>query len=111
MTPMKGKIKKLFQFIGRAWTGGIYGKFGIILAIFAFFLFIRIFWGDVNIQRFAMNIFHLRNAQEQLIEETATLNEIKTHIKLIQNYSPDYIEELGLRYLNIGDPRVKILKY
>ena len=108
---MKGKIKNLFSFIGHAWSGGIYGKFGIILAIFAFFMFIRIFWGDVNIQRFALNTWALRNAQEQLAAETATLNEINHHIKLLQNYSPDYIEELGLRYLNIGSPRVKILKY
>lgn len=111
MAPMKGKIKSLFSFIGRAWTGGIYGKFGLILFIFAFFLFIRIFWGDVNIQRFAANIWHLRNAQEQLVEENATLQEIKAHTKLLQNYSPDYIEELGLRYLNIGDSKVKVLKY
>lgn len=110
MTLMKGKIKNLFSFIGRAWTGGIYGKFGIILFLFAFFLFVRVFWGDVNVQRFAMNIFHLRNAQEQLVAEQATLDELKRHIKLLQNYSPDYVEELGLRYLNIGDPRVKILK-
>lgn len=110
MTLMKGKIKNLFSFIGRAWTGGIYGKFGIVLFLFAFFLFVRVFWGDVNVQRFAMNIFHLRNAQEQLVAEQATLDELNRHIKLLQNYSPDYVEELGLRYLNIGDPRVKILK-
>jgi hypothetical protein len=28
----------------------------------------------------------------------------------LQNYSPDYVEELGLKYLNIGDPKTKILK-
>ena len=43
--------------------------------------------------------------------ETKTLSVIQHHIKLLQNYSPDYIDELGLQYLNIGDPQVKILKY
>ena len=37
-------------------------------------------------------------------------DDLNKHIELLQNYSPDYVEELGLKYLNIGDPQVKILK-
>ncbi len=47
---MREKIKNLFGFIGRAWSGGIRGKVGILFAIFAGFMFIRIFWGEVNVQ-------------------------------------------------------------
>ncbi len=110
MTLMKGKIKNLFNFLGRAWSGGIRGKLGIILALFACFMFIGMFWGDVSIQRFGINAWHLRTAQEQYNAETTKLNELQQHIKLLENYSPDYIEELGLKYLNIGDAKIKILK-
>ncbi len=107
---MKGKIKNLFSFIGRAWSGGIRGKLGVALTAFAAFMFIGLFWGDVNIQKFTMNVWHLRQAQSQLTAEQGNLNNINKHIELLQGYSADYIEELGLKYLNIGDPKTKILK-
>ncbi len=107
---MKGKIKKLFTFIKRAWCGGIYGKCGLGLALFAGFMFIGLFWGDVNIQRFGMNIWRIHNAHVQLDTERSALDTLQHHIELLQNYSPDYVSELGLKYLNIGDPGVKILK-
>ena len=110
MPPMKEKIKNLFKFLGRAWSGGGRGKLGIIFALFAAFMFIGLFFGDVNVQKFTMNIWHLNTAQEQLNAEQATLDTIQHHIELLQSYSPDYVEELGLKYLNIGDPKTKILK-
>ena len=107
---MKEKIKNFFNFMRRAWSDGIYGKFGILLLIFAVFMFIRMFWGEVNVQRFIINIWRLNGEQEQLAAEQAELKAIKRHIELIQGYSYDYVEELGLKYLNIGDPNVQILK-
>ena len=110
MPPMMKKIKNFFGFIGRAWRGGIRGKAGVLCAVFAAFMFVRIFWGDVNVQKFIVNIWRLNAEQEQLVAEQAKLNTLKTHIELLQGYSADYVEELGLKYLNIGDPRAKILK-
>lgn len=107
---MKEKIKNLFKFLGSAWSGGIRGKLGIALSLFAGFMFIGMFWGDVSVQRFGYNIWQLNRDGEQLASEQQTLNELHRHIKLLQNYSPDYVQELGLKYLNIGDPQVKILK-
>ena len=107
---MNEKIKNLFGFLGRAWRGGIRGKAGIVCVLFAGFMFIRIFWGDVNVQKFVINIWRLHGEQATLAEETAKLDELHRHIELLQNYSPDYIDELGLRYLNIGDPKTRILK-
>ncbi len=78
--------------------------------IFAVFMFIRMFWGEVNIQRLIINIWRLNGEQEQLVAEQKELEAIKRHIELLQGYSADYVEELGLKYLNIGDPKVKILK-
>ena len=107
---MKEKIKNFFGFIGRAWSGGWHGKFGVLATIFAAFSFIRIFWGDVNVQNFIINIWRLNDEQEQLVMEQNKLDAINRHIELLQGYSADYVEELGLKYLNIGDPDTKILK-
>ena len=110
MPSMKEKIKNFFGFIGRAWSGGWHGKFGVLATIFAAFAFIRIFWGDVNVQNFIINIWRLNAEQEQLVMEQNKLDAINRHIELLQGYSADYVEELGLKYLNIGDPDTKILK-
>lgn len=107
---MKEKIKNFFGFIGAAWTGGIRGKIGILFAVFAAFMFVRIFWGEVNVQTFVINIWRLNTEQQQLAAEQEKLQSLQRHIELLQGYSADYVEELGLKYLNIGDPKIKILK-
>ena len=43
-------------------------------------------------------------------EKTARLDEINLRIDLIKNYSPDYIEELIQRHLNMAAPGVRILR-
>ncbi len=107
---MKEKIKNFFGFIGRAWSDGIYGKFGIVMLVFALFIFVRMFWGDVNVQKLIINVWRLHGEQEQLAAEVEKLQKIQRHIELLQGYSADYVEELGLKYLNIGDAKYKILK-
>lgn len=107
---MKEKIKNFFGFIGRAWSDGIYGKFGIVMLVFALFIFVRMFWGDVNVQKLIINVWRLHGEQEQLATEQEKLQKIQRHIELLQGYSADYVEELGLKYLNIGDAKYKILK-
>ena len=107
---MKEKIKNFFGFIGRAWSDGIYGKFGIVMLVFALFIFVRMFWGDVNVQKLIINVWRLHGEQEQLAAEQEKSQKIQRHIELLQGYSADYVEELGLKYLNIGDAKYKILK-
>ena len=107
---MKEKIKNFFGFIGRAWSDGIYGKFGIVMLVFALFIFVRMFWGDVNVQKLIINVWRLHGEQEQLAAEQEKLQKIQRHIELLQGYSADYVEELGLKYLNIGDAKYNILK-
>jgi cell division protein FtsB len=104
------KIKNFFGFIGRAWTAGPRGKLGIAFAVFALFMFIRMFMGDMNIQRFVMNAWNLNRERAELAERTQVRNILQHHIDLLKNGSPDYVEELGLQYLNIGDPKFRILK-
>ncbi len=110
MANMWEKIKNLFGFLGRAWSGSIRGKIGILFAVFAAFMFVRIFWGEVNVQKFIINIWRLNTEQQQLDAEQQKMATLARHIELIQEYSPDYIQELGLKYLNVGDANFKILK-
>ena len=107
---MKDKIKNLFSFIGRAWRGGVRGKFGVFFAAFAILAFVRIFFGDVNVGRFVANMWHLSEERAELAVETKKLQTIRLHIQLLETHSPDYVEELVLKYLNVGDPEFRILK-
>ena len=107
---MKQKIKELLQFMGRGWRGGLRGKIGVLAAIFAFAMFIRIFIGEVTPQQFVMNFWRLDKTQTQLTVEEKKLAAVEQHIKLLQSRSPDYVEELSQKYLNMGDPNIRILK-
>jgi cell division protein FtsB len=110
IAPGMEKIKNFFGFLWRAWTGGIRGKVGVLCMMFALFAVVRLFIGDVTVQKFAVNMWKLAQAQEQLAAEKAVAADLALHIKLLQEYSPDYIEELAQKYLNMGSPKTRILK-
>ncbi len=110
MARMKEKIKNLFSFISAAWGAGMHGKLGVIMTVVAIFWSIGIFTGKTTIQGFIINIWRLNSAQEQLASEQDKLHKLQMHIDLVQKNSPDYIEELGLKRLNMGDAKTKILK-
>lgn len=107
---MKKKIKNLFTFLGESWASGGRGKIGVMALFIAMFMILRLFFGTVSIQSFVMNIFHSAREEKQLIREEKNLETLRNNIKLIQNYSPDYVSEMGLKHLNIGDPNTFILK-
>ena len=110
---MKEKIKIFFAFIGRAWTAGPRGKWGFVLMLVSVFFFIRLFCGTRNVQSFIINAWRLNHERAELATEQQKLSEIQHHIYLLQhpNNSSDYIEELGLQTLNMGNPEFKELKY
>ena len=110
---MKGKIKIFFDFVKRAWAAGSRGKIGIILMLLSMFFFIRLFCGTRSVQSFIINTWRLNHERAELAVAQQQLAEIQRHIYLLQhpNASSDYIEELGLRVLNVGNPEFKELKY
>ena len=110
---MKEKIKNFFEFVKSAWVAGPRGKFGIILMLLALFLFVRLFCGMQNIQSFIINAWHLNHERAELAVAQKQLQKTQHHIYLLThpNSSSDYIEELGLKTLNLGDPEFKELKY
>lgn len=93
-----------------AWNGGSRGKLGVIAVVIAFFWTIGFFTGKNTIVGAIANIWRLNTAAEQLVTEQNKLNKLQHHIELTQRHSPDYIEELGLKRLNMGDAKTKILK-
>jgi hypothetical protein len=110
---MKEKIKNFFAFVKSAWIAGPRGKIGFALMILSVFFFIRLFYGEKNVQNFIMNAWHLNRERKELAIETNNLKQIQHHIYLLQhpNSSSDYVEELGLKILNLGDAEFKELKY
>ncbi len=110
MSCMKEKIKKIFEFLHCAVSGGWRGIVGLIVLFIALMMFVGVFWGERNIQRFIANIWELNREQAILDAAHRDLDDLNRHIELLQKYSTDYIEELGLKHLNMGDPKIKILK-
>lgn len=110
---MRAKIKNFFVFIKNAWSEGPRGKIGLGLMILSLFFFIRLFYGEKNVQSFVINAWHLNQERKELEIAQNDLKEIQHHIYLLQhpNSSPDYIEELGLKTLNMGNAGFKELKY
>ena len=109
---MKEKIKNFFGFIKSAWIGGPRGKIGLMLMIISIFFFVRLFYGEKNVQSFIMNAWRLNQEKKELSMAQKKLDTIQHHIYLLQhpNSSSDYIEELGLKTLNMGDADFKELK-
>ena len=107
------KIKNFFGFIKSAWSCGARGKWGILFMIVAIFFFVRLFFGTQNVQNFVINAWHLNRNRAELAIAQKNLQQLQHHIYLLQNpnTSPDYIEELGLKTLNLGNPEFKELKY
>jgi cell division protein FtsB len=110
---MKEKIKTFFEFLKRAWVAGPRGKVGIVLMILALYFFARLFCGTQNVQNFVINAWHLKHERAELAIAQKQLQQTQHHIYLLQSPNPsaDYVEELGLQTLNLGDPEFKELKY
>ena len=111
MPRMKDKIKNLFRFIGRAWRGGWRGKIGLFMACLALYFFIGFFRGTTNVRTAVSNIWQISNERTELTAAHQKLSTIQKHIDLLKSNSPDYVQELGLRYLNIGNPGLRVLRY
>ena len=110
---MKEKIKNFFAFLKSAWDCGPRGKIGIVLLILAMFFFVRLFVGTQNIPDYIISATKLNHERKELALLQKDLNQIQHHVYLLQRpyVSSDYIEELGLKTLNLGNPEFRELKY
>ncbi|MDR2685366.1 MAG: hypothetical protein LBB23_01170 [Rickettsiales bacterium] len=107
---MNRKIKELLEFLRLALLGGWQGFVGILLIPFAVYILYHIVFADGGV----LNLIHKLRAEERVSSEIedkrARLNDLNMRINLIKNHSPDYIEELMIKHLNMADPNVKVLK-
>lgn len=110
---MKEKIKELLSFIKKSLSMSLQGKLGFLCLLLSIFFFVRLFCGEASIQRFLVNIWDLKNKQTELISAQADLQQLQHHVYMLQhpNSSSDYIEEVGLKVLNLGNPNLKELKH
>ena len=110
---MKEKIKNFFDFLKSAWAAGPRGRWGIVFMFLSLFFFVRLFYGTQNLQGFIINAWHLNRERIELATAQKQLQQIQHHIYLLQhpNSSSDYIQELGLQTLSLGDSDFKELKY
>lgn len=107
---MKEKIKNLLAFMGRAWRTSWKGKIAVLTTIFLVFKLCEFFSNKSSIQQFIINFWRLNEARQELVVAQAKLDKINHHLELLNENSCDYIQELGLTKLNIGDRDIKILK-
>ena len=108
---MNEKIKNFFGFIKSGWSSGYRGKIGIGLIILSLFFFVRLFCGPQTLQGFIIKSWELKQNKQELEIKKQELQTLQNHHDLLLNASPDYVEELGLQKLNLGDPEFKELKY
>ena len=107
---MGEKIKSLALTFVRGATGGLQGFIGAALTIISVCFLAGLFTGTTNIQTYFRNRNALGNTDAKIESLQGQLDAANLHIKLIQSHSPDFISEMALKYLNLGDPKMMILK-
>ena len=110
MGDMIGKVKDLLSFLWNSWRDGTNGKIGVLCILFSILIFGRLLFGEVSLHRLIGNRWHLQDEIVQMNTEREKLEALEKHIQLIQTRSPDYVEEIAGKHLNIGSPKVKILR-
>jgi hypothetical protein len=104
------KIKSILGIFLRGMFGSWRGALGAALIALSIYLFIGFFTGTANIRNYIKNMAALRRADAIIEDKQKKLDETNLHIKLLQEYSPDFVSEMALRHLNIGDPELFMIK-
>ena len=104
------KIKSMPVVFIRGAFSGIYGFVGAALIVFSIWLWAGFFMGVSNVQNYARNLSALDAADGRIAALRERLDRTELHIKLLQDHSPDFVAEMGLTHLNIGDPAVRVVK-
>jgi cell division protein FtsB len=104
------KIKSTALIIVRGTFSSWHGLLGMTMICVSLYFSIGLFNGIASIQNYFRNRIALGKADARIEALQNQLDAETLHIKLIQTHSPDFISEMARRHLNLGDPRLLILK-
>lgn len=107
---MFGKIKSIAGVFARGCAGGWRGLAGAALLVFSAYLFVGFFTGVANIKNYIANRYELGTADARLYAAKNRLDRTSRHIRLLSEQSKDFVSEMALRHLNMGDPEMRIIK-
>ena len=107
---MAKKIKSALGVFFRGMFGGWRGAVGTALIVFSLYMLAGLFNGATNIQNYIRDKRELATADARIIAARKRLDAANQHIKLMREHSPDFVSEMAMKHLNLGDPGVRILK-
>ncbi|MDR2769886.1 MAG: hypothetical protein LBB08_00370 [Rickettsiales bacterium] len=107
---MWGKIKSAFGILFRGMFASFYGFAGAVLTAISVWLCVGLFTGAANIRSYVRNRRTLRESDAKIAALAKELAKTNMHIKLLQDHSPDFVSEMALQKLNLGDSETMILK-
>lgn len=104
------KIKSCIGIFLRGSVSGWRGIVGAALIIFSFYLCLGFFTGVTNIPNYIRNKNQLGKIDARIESTRAKLNRTNLHIQLLKEQSPDFVSEMALKHLNLGDTNLLIIK-
>ncbi|MDR0449345.1 MAG: septum formation initiator family protein [Rickettsiales bacterium] len=104
------KIKQLLEFLRLALRSGPAGLLGVLLIpLFLYLLYAAIF-AEGGLVQFIQRTRDADRMEQAVAYKRAALGDLNLRIELIKNRSPDYMEELIQKNLNMAAPGTRILK-
>jgi cell division protein FtsB len=107
---MLDKIKSAARVFFHGMTSSLTGLSGAVLVVLSLYLLAGLFTGVANVQNFIKNWNELGKTDSKIAALQQQLDRTNLHIKLLQQHSPDFVSEMALRHLNLGDPKLMIIK-
>jgi cell division protein FtsB len=107
---MWDKIKSAFTVFFTGMFSSMRGFLGAAMVAVSVYFFVGLFTGVASIQNYIKNLNSMHTSTSRIEAEQQKLDTINHHIKLLQEHSPDFVSEMALRHLNMGDPKSLIIK-
>ena len=107
---MLEKIKSIFRVFFKGAIQSFPGFIGAAMVVLSVYFVIGLFTGTANIQNLVRNRIALSKADGKIAAAEEQLDRVNLHIKLLQEHSKDFISEMALKHLNLGDPNLLIIK-
>ena len=107
---MLGKIKSIIKRVIAATFVSRQGFVGAFLTALAIYFCVGLVTGTANIQNYFRNRATLAQTDAKIADLGRQLEVENRNIKLLQSHSPDFVSEMALRHLNMGDPKIMMIK-